>query len=619
MTKTVKIIIVIAVVLVIAAGAVLGGVFGARAVQKANREKAERQAAAQRQEAVASVKQNFLCGINENWKSDMTDEELKALEDAGDYVVFAGWTEFALNTFKNSPLQTAKINLFAEALASEDGKKLFDEFEDNAELLIPLLRSVGFSSDDVAYIVYALIEALIEDGATTLNSMKDKLQSIRSATNASNVNESISTVSAEIEYLTFTQAEKREILTAVSGAESAIKELVAFAYTTSIETLTNNMVEVITSEDGALADITNSEIETVVNAALINVRKLKAALTTAEIVSLNNAIKTITDKFDGRLTTSRVLSRIVNYAKYVYIFTDSIPYLADMVISASHVVDADFLNIVRDYVENVPEYSNRLKNVNELVIYARVEKQLLENIDKSELDALIEVLGAQAETDYKRAIPIIALDAGVNLISVATSEEKEDMVEYMAHPELWNDSDLKKLVLVCVKFIQLSEFEDAYFNYIEGNGTRDSLVEKLRQAANNCSFSSSIENGGLEIPQNPYDRESQTDEWCKYYLNAASAKMVELIAGSGENEGLLSIVKADLHLSIDDYYVEDSPIRTKLAEFAEAQLLEPLPDGATEQEAQAFEENINAYITSANESRVLWVYLLIDTLLKLVK
>ncbi|MBO4380671.1 MAG: hypothetical protein J5815_00785 [Clostridia bacterium] len=477
MTKTVKIIIVIAVVLVVAAGAVLGGVFGARAVEKANQEKAARQAAFERQEAVASVKQNFLCGINQNWKRDMSDDELKELENAGDYVVFAGWTEFALNTLKNSPLQTAKINLFAEALASEDGKKLFEGFEDNSELLIPLLRSVGFSSDDVSYIVYALVEALIEDGATTLTEMKDKLQRVRSNSNASSVNENISAVSAEISYLTFTQAEKRDILSAISDAKGAIKELVSFAYTTSIETLTDDMVEVITSEDGALADITNSEIETVVDAALVNVRKLKAALTTEEIAKLNNAIKTITDKFDGRLATSRVLSRIVNYAKYVYIFTDSIPYLADIVISASGVVDADFLDIVKDYVQNKPEYSKQLENVNALVICARVEKQLLENIDKTKLNALIDVLGAQAETDYKRAIPIIALDAGVNLISVATSEDKDDLVEAMLHPELWNESNLKKMIAVCAKFIQLARFEDAYFNYIEGNGTRDALVE----------------------------------------------------------------------------------------------------------------------------------------------
>ena len=63
MTKTVKIIIVIAVVLVVAAGAVLGGVFGARAVEKANQEKAARQAAFERQEAVSEGPSSSNAGI----------------------------------------------------------------------------------------------------------------------------------------------------------------------------------------------------------------------------------------------------------------------------------------------------------------------------------------------------------------------------------------------------------------------------------------------------------------------------------------------------------------------------------------------------------------------------
>ncbi|MBR4800456.1 MAG: hypothetical protein IK048_02120 [Clostridia bacterium] len=611
MTKTVKIIIVIAICVLVVAGVVLGGIFGSRAVEQKKRAEAEKQAIVKRFEVVSAVERNFLSGINSDWSYDLTTEELKELDDAGDYVVYEGWVEFFSGILYASPLQTAKLEKLSEALASEDGQKLFEEFDDNAGLLVSLLREVEFTGADVSTVVYTLIRSLVQDGSSVLVAMKEKLWDVKSAKNVDNVNASISAVETELNYLNFTKDEKDEILSAVTSAESAIKALVKFAYTTSIDTLTDNMVNVMNSEDGALSQIENEEIQTVVTSMLSNVRELKAAMTTEEIAKLNNAIRTVTDKYDGTLATSRIVAQVLNYAKLAYVFTDSIPYMASMVISAANVVNGEFLNMVKEYVENIDVYDSRTKEVNSLIILARVERAMLENMEESELEGLVNVVAAQAETDYRRAMPVVAVDACVNLISIANADvdDADALIDGMVHSSIWSEALLKREIVVAAKMVLMSVFEKTYFKYLEGEAS----IAGLSQAASMCDFTSSVENGGLGIAQNPYDYTTDTTRWYKYYMDEGSAKVLELA------QDLLPTLKNDLTLCIEDYYQDELQIRTNLEAFCQRELLSPLPEGATDDEISARNALVNDYMAYANESRVLWVNMLVQLLSSMVK
>ena len=578
MTKSVKILIAILVCSVIAAGAVLGGVFGARAVADKKHREEEQAAYNARREAVDSVEREFLLGINENWA--LSDAELGQLETAGDYVVFKSWTELVKEELFKSNLQTAKITALSDALKSEQGQKLFEDFENNAELLIPLIRRVGFTSSDVSNLVYSFLCAFVDEGANVLNTARDQLVAVKSELNAVNVNKNLAAVNTELEYLNFSAEEKRNILADLADAENAIKELASFAYTTSITTLTDKMVEIIASEDGALSDITDGEIQAVVDAMLGNMRELKQNMTTSEIAKLNKAIKTITDNFDGNPSTSRIFSQIVSYARFAYVVTDSIPYLTSMVLASAEAVDAAFLTDVRTYVDYSSSSSEDLQLMNMSVISAKILKALYENIAKSDLLALLDTLETQAKSDYRRALPIVALDFYFNIM--AYNDETEEVL----HPDIIDNDTFLDETMYFLTYGLISNFERKYYDYLNGSATLDDV----RKAANACPFDK------LGI-SNPYSRDTNTREWFEYYMTETGKVLSETA------KEIAPILKADLVACIDDYYADDSAVKRDTVLLAGMPLIAPLAEDATDEQTQAYEDLIEEYAQIVKSSR----------------
>ena len=134
---------------------------------------------AKRQQAANDVGAAFTTGVNSSWAWDMSDEAAAGVQNPGDYVMTRSWTGLICSVLENSSLQTGKITALANALSSNDGKTLLSDFASNAELLIPLLKQVGFTPSDVANLTYDLLCALVDKGAETLSSMRDRLVSVR--------------------------------------------------------------------------------------------------------------------------------------------------------------------------------------------------------------------------------------------------------------------------------------------------------------------------------------------------------------------------------------------------------------------------------------------------------
>lgn len=593
MTKTVKIIIAILLAILVALGAVLGGVFGARAVAEKKQAEAERQAVQDRQEAVASVSREFLLGINENWEADMTTAQLENTADAGDYIVFFGWAKLVQEVLYESPLQTAKIKALANAIKSEQAGKLFDDFENNAELIIPLVKQVGFTSNDISALVYSLLYAFIDKGGATLGDMKDALAAVKSETSAVNVQKNLAAVNTELAYLSFSSAEKKELLGALENAENAIKELASFAYTTSIGSLTDNMINVIASEDGALIDVTDGEIQSVVNAMLGSIRSFKANMTTEEIAKLNNAIKTVTDKFAGNLTTSGLFASIVNYAKFAYVFTDSIPYLTSMAISAAGVVDVNFLTLIREYEDNKQAYTDNEKIANLSIISAKLTKQLFGDIDKAELVGLVDTLEKQAKTDYRRAFPIVLVDFYVNFVAYDSGTDET------LHPSIVSKETFEDIIGYVIMYTFLTQFEQTYYKFVDGRATDDDL----RKAANNCPF----DKFGIV---NPYSRTEDTKRWFEYYMAQTTDALYDMAVE------LAPTLKADLVQCLNDYYADESAIKTATEALAVKSLLVPLAEGATDAEKAAHQQKYEEYMDLAKASRAYGLAFLLSEIFK---
>lgn len=188
-------------------------------------------------------------------------------------------------------MQTAKIKSLADSLESEEGKKLLKEFSNNAELLVPMLKQIGLTASDVSTLAYDLISKLISDGRTTVSNIVDRLDNVKdvmirnsaSAAALENVSANRAVLNLAKQSLNATDAQKSEMQSALSNAQSAMSELIAFAYDTSVNTLTDELYSKLFGDDGALSNVSESELATLVSALLSNVSRLKNALTQSEI------------------------------------------------------------------------------------------------------------------------------------------------------------------------------------------------------------------------------------------------------------------------------------------------------------------------------------------------
>lgn len=373
--------------------------------------------AAQKERAnqTSRVEQTFLSGINEKWSANLSDEEIATLENAGDYVVTKGWTSLVCDVVNASSLQTAKIKSLADSLESEEGKKLLKEFSNNAELLVPMLKQIGLTASDVSTLAYDLISKLISDGRTTVSNIVDRLDNVKdvmirnsaSAAALENVSANRAVLNLAKQSLNATDAQKSEMQSALSNAQSAMSELIAFAYDTSVNTLTDELYSKLFGDDGALSNVSESELATLVSALLSNVSRLKNALTQSEIEKLDVALDLFISNFDNKSISSAVYSQIIKYAKYAYMAVDVIPSLCDVALASKDVMSnkdfiTDFLSVVK--LDEEKKLNESTSSLNKLVLAARLIDGVMESgkFDQNGINGLIDRVCEQGAEGYQK-------------------------------------------------------------------------------------------------------------------------------------------------------------------------------------------------------------------------
>lgn len=68
----------------------------------------------------------------------------------------------------------------------------------------------------------------------------------------------------------------------------------------SVNAITDDLYGKLFDDSGALGEITDGEIETLVDTLLLNVQDLKDALGQNEVSALNSALDLVIDKFDKK-------------------------------------------------------------------------------------------------------------------------------------------------------------------------------------------------------------------------------------------------------------------------------------------------------------------------------
>lgn len=543
--------------------------------------------AAQKERAnqTSRVEQTFLSGINEKWSANLSDEEIATLENAGDYVVTKGWTSLVCDVVNASSLQTAKIKSLADSLESEEGKKLLKEFSNNAELLVPMLKQIGLTASDVSTLAYDLISKLISDGKNTVASIVDRLDivkdiMIQNAANAQaleNVSINRAVLNLAKQSLDATQEQKAEMQSALYGAKNAMGELIAFAYDTSVNTLTDELYSKMFGDEGALSNVSESELATLVNALLGNVTRLKNALTQEEIEKLDVALDLFINNFDNKSISSAVYSQIIKYAKYAYMAVDVIPSLCEVAIAGESVISGkdfitDFLKVVKLNEEKTLD--DTTSSLNKLILSARIIDGVMQSgkFDQKGINALIDRVCRQGAEGYQKAMPLIILDLLLNFSDIVAKIESDKFVP--SHPDIISQDMFTTMLGALFFNLNIEKMKQAYYNF-ELNPTQ----EKLTALYNIANFTV-IE--GLLGEKCPYQLPVKlTDEVMSDIKNWFNWQIGKIAAVSNKIAACIPSVKADLKAFVGDYYVDGSKSAAAIKTIAQWSLFEKDVDEKT--------------------------------------
>lgn len=542
--------------------------------------KGQTDAQKERARQVERAEQTFLVGLNSKWNANLTDEEIAKLDTAGDYVVTKGWTSLVCEVLKDSSLQTAKIQTFADTLESEDGKKLLEEFSQNAELLVPLLKRIGLTSGDVSSLAYDLVSKLIQSGSKTVSQIVDRLDDVKdvmiqngaSAAAVQNVSENRMVLNLAKQSLNATDAQKKEMQSALDNAKNAFGELIAFAYDTSVNTLTDELYSKIFEEDGALSNVSESELSTLVSALLGNVSKLKNALSQSEVEKLDAALNLFIENFDDKNISSQVYAQIMIYAKYAYMVADVIPSLCEVAEASRNVISSkafieDFLSCVK--LENDETLDDTTNTFNKLVLSARVIDGIMAEgrFDQNAINALIDRVCEQGKEGYQKAMPVIVLDLLLNVSDLVGNDESAEESFTPAHSDVI-DNDTLALMIVSVMFASnVEKMKQAYYDF-EMNPTQANL-QALYTKALLCNIE------GILDESYPYARPSSPDENNIPYIKQwYQWNVARIDAVSQKITSCVDSVKADLKLFVSDFFAENSESRDAMKQIAGWQIQE---------------------------------------------
>ncbi len=531
-----------------------------------NKDKKKQQA--ERADSVALLRGAVLESMGEGWKNDLPADKIAELDEPGDYVLANGWAKLVCEELKDSTLQTAKLNALAQAVASEDGKQLMHDFSANAEKLVPLVRSVGFTQDDVSEIVFRLLNALASKSGEYLQDMRDLLLEVRGLNNVkyiAKVNDALSSVRLAIDSVVPTKTMEQRLLSAFEDAKQGLDSIVSFAYSSS-QSASDELWSALLKSDGALENISDGEIEAVANAVMNNVGRLKNALSGDQLDKLNVALGLVIDQFDASSISSALFASVVQYAKYAYTLVDVLPMLCDAVLTAGDVIlDREALDFFKGQIKNEELSGEMVYNL--CIATARVVEGTLDKYDLASVSALLDDLADacrlnQGVFDWQKAIPILVADIALNLSDIVTDGNFEGELS-IRHPEAVSAEDISRMSAAVFGLSRrLDAFKQAYYKFARGE---TSSYNNLLAAANACRF----DDLGAE---NPYDYINETADWYNYYMT------VGLDSAKAAIEGCAKKALADIKLYAEDYFKQGSEQKTKLDALAKEQFKQSMTE-----------------------------------------
>lgn len=496
-----------------------------------------------RAQTAQSIVDTILSQTDSSWKGDLTDAQLASVSNAGDYIVSREWAIFAADVLKNcKSLQTAKLQRLLSALESEQGAELLENFTENAENLIPLFKEVGFTPVDISTLLYDGLISLINNCGSVLDACALRLQNVKTLADGqspqiiNNLNVNIVNIRQSKDSYNNLSASGDEFIAAIDEAKAGLDAIISFAYRLSITSINDQLFDKLSS--GALTNITDTEIITYINSMTASASELKSALTASQTAALDKALKLVLESFDDIISSSELLTQVIEYVRYAYIGVDYLPLICDVLNSAGSAVNSEFISKLRYYMEN----KDTLPKENKGILIASVLDKVFTDFGRKELLDAIGKLNS-GTSGYQKNISLLYANVMLNMNVYNQNDTLSDF-------QLGDDYAL--VVMTILSESNLIKFKTEWYKYSADNTVGTTALYNAASVLMKYSSLTSIPHAAF------------TKNWYEYILNATIDSLNSTV------EYLKPLVIDDIKYTIDYIFTDRTETeKSKTALLAE--------------------------------------------------
>lgn len=443
----------------------------------------------ERTEAVGLFERNVLAAFNEKWLPDMTDDEIAKLDAPGDHVEAQLWTDVIVGILYDSSLQTAKIRLAAEFVASEDGKRLLLDARVNADAVMELIAEVGFTSEDVSELGFAALRAVADRTDDVYTALVERLNKIKNKVESAgfnNIGEAVERAERIKESLkgeeTITQT-----VAALDEAEEGIKLLFGFAYDfeqtvgtgSSGSGLASILQSISTGGSGALSGISDADAFVWLSGVVEGIARFGDEMTEEKAASVKRALASVRECFDGFAQPLEIVRDLTEWLGYAESAVGEIGLMTDYLTAmAAPLYDKDekgeyTYDLVRKLKSLAAEKDNALSEVNMLLLLSEAAYSFMNEVSAAQLKAEFERIAAEGDRQKNMLlyffVLMLAVDDGeqveyssdVTAMIVALLGEWSDVLfenawrEYVLAPDEVSESRLRRMSGSVLNMVEL--------------------------------------------------------------------------------------------------------------------------------------------------------------------
>ena len=231
--------------------------------------------------AMNGLEVQIVASSNELWATDMTEESIANLSDAGDYYIARSWAAFVRAVVVKSGFTVERINTLTAFLASEKGKQML---QGEGVQIFELINEAGLTSEDAKNLIYNALEYYLSNGGDVYNVAINNINTLATNPNlSSETRQNLASCLAKlnVEKTAFENCldDRQWALIYLDRAESSIKTLISFVYSDSMYFKNNTSKSFVDGiSNGMLQGATAGEIATYMNSMTESIKGIARTL-----------------------------------------------------------------------------------------------------------------------------------------------------------------------------------------------------------------------------------------------------------------------------------------------------------------------------------------------------